>query len=247
MTKRIDSILKILASDRKATVLELAGALGVSPATIRQDLSVLEEEGLLRRVHGGAELTEMDDLSHRMAFNYEEKLRIARRAAREVGEGDTIFVESGSINALFVKELASIKGLTIITANAFIARAIDQSKGCTVVLIGGVYQRESESLVGNLARSCIERLNFGRVFLGMDGFTFETGFTGRDMMRAEIAEAVVAKGSEIVVLSDSSKFGRVGISRYCGIEDVGLVITDENITDEYRNGLEKLGKLVLAT
>jgi DeoR/GlpR family transcriptional regulator of sugar metabolism len=247
MTKRIDSILKILASDRKATVLELAGALGVSPATIRQDLSVLEEEGLLRRVHGGAELTEMDDLSHRMAFNYEEKLRIARRAAREVGEGDTIFVESGSINALFVKELASIKGLTIITANAFIARAIDQSKGCTVVLIGGVYQRESESLVGNLARYCIERLNFGRVFLGMDGFTFETGFTGRDMMRAEIAEAVVAKGSEIVVLSDSSKFGRVGISRYCGIEDVGLVITDENIAEEYRSGLEKLGKLILAT
>jgi len=247
MTKRIDSILKILASDRKATVLELAGALGVSPATIRQDLSVLEEEGLLRRVHGGAELTEMDDLSHRMAFNYEEKLRIARRAAREVGEGDTIFVESGSINALFVKELASIKGLTIITTNAFIARAIDQSKGCTVVLIGGVYQRESESLVGNLARFCIERLNFGRVFLGMDGFTFETGFTGRDMMRAEIAEAVVAKGREVIVLSDSSKFGHVGISRYCGIEDVELVITDDQISEEYRSGLQKLGKLVIAS
>lgn len=246
MTKRVDGILRILAKDGKATVLELAGELGVAPATIRKDLMFLEKGGFLHRVHGGAELTEIDDISHRMSINYNEKLRIARKARELVTENETIFVESGSLNALFVKELADLAGLTIITSNAFVARSIEQQKGCTVVLLGGVFQKESESLVGNLAKVCLENINFSKVFLGIDGFTFDTGFTGRDMMRAEIIEAVVKKGHEIIILSDSSKFGHIGMSRYCSLDDVDIVVTDDQLPQEYRDGLAAKVKLLLA-
>jgi DeoR/GlpR family transcriptional regulator of sugar metabolism len=245
MTKRLDRILKILAEERTISVIELAEKLRVSPATIRQDLTVLENERLLRRKHGGAELTETDDLSHRMAINYDEKVKIARKAASFIKDGDSIFVESGSINAIFVKELASVKGITIITSNAFIARSIDQSRGCSVILLGGVFQRESESLVGNLAKTCIDSLNFNRVFLGVDGFTFETGFTGRDMMRAEIATYIVAKGREIFVLSDSSKFGQIHVSRYCTVEDVHHLITDFGLPEEFRAAFSAKLDLIL--
>ncbi|MEI6874604.1 MAG: DeoR/GlpR family DNA-binding transcription regulator [Spirochaetota bacterium] len=245
MTKRIDRILKALSKDRRATVLELAEALGVSPATVRQDLTVLESEGLLRRVHGGAELNENDDLQHRMAVNYHEKLKIAKKAAEFVHDGDTIFVESGSSCALLVKELLPIRGLTVITSNAFIARSIDQSKGCTVVLIGGVFQKDSESLVGNLAKVCIERLNFDKAFLGIDGFTFETGITGRDMMRAEIAASIIAKSREVNILSDSSKFGRIGMSRYCSLDEIDRIITDDQLSEEFRKGLGDKLQLVM--
>ena len=245
VTKRIDRILKALAEDGHATVLELASLLEVSPATIRQDLTVLESEGLLRRVHGGAELTEMEDLSHRMAFNYQEKLRIAKKAAEHVKDGDTILVQSGSINALFVKELASVKGLTVITANAFIARAIDQTKGCAVILIGGIFQKDAESLVGNLAKLCVANLNFNKVFIGIDGFTFETGFTGREMMRAELVQDIVAKGQEIFILTDSTKFGKIAISKYCDLEEVDWVITDDQLPDDYRRGIEGKTRLVV--
>jgi DeoR/GlpR family transcriptional regulator of sugar metabolism len=170
---------------------------------------------LLRRNHGGAELCETDDISHRMAINYDDKVKIARKAISFIKDGDTIFVESGSINAIFVKELASAKGITIITSNAFIARNIDQKRGCSVV------------------------------FPGIDGFTFETGFTGRDMMRAEIASYIVAKGREIFILSDSSKFGQIHVARYCSIEDVHHVITDVGLSDEYRAGISSKVDLIL--
>ncbi len=245
MTKRLDLILKILSQQHKVTVIELAEELEVSPATVRQDLTVLEQEGLLVRTHGGAELRETDDLAHRMAISYEDKLKIARKAVEFVDEGDTIFVESGSTNALFVKELSAIKRVTIITPNAFIARKVDQARGGSVILIGGVYQRESESVVGNLAKANIDQVNFNRAFLGVDGFTPETGFTGRDMMRAEIVNHVVSRAREVFVLTDSSKFGQIHLSRYCRLEDVTAVITDGGLGEKYRATLSAKIDLIL--
>ncbi len=245
MTKRLDQILKILSEQHKVSVIELAEDLKVSPATIRQDLTVLEQEGLLVRTHGGAELRESDDLAHRMAINYEDKLKIARKAVELVDEGDTIFVESGSTNALFVKELTAAKRVTIITSNAFIARKADPSRGGSVILIGGVFQRESESIVGNMAKANIDQVNFHRAFLGVDGFTPETGFTGRDMMRAEIVNYIVSKAREVFILTDSSKFGQIHLSRCCKLEDVHRIITDTRLSEDYQRLLAGKVDLIL--
>jgi len=245
MTKRLDKILRILSSERKASVADLTEKLKVSPATIRQDLTVLENGGFLKRVHGGAVLNESDDISHRMAINYGIKVNIAKKAAEFVKEGDTIFVESGSTNALFVKEISGIKDISIITSNAFIARSVDQGKGCSVILIGGVFQQESEGIVGNLAKICIENLNFTKVFLGIDGFTMDTGFTGRDMMRADIAAKIVERGKEIFILTDSTKFGRINLSRYCNLEDVDCIITDSALSDTYKDEISKVTDLII--
>ena len=245
MTKRLDQILKILSAQRKVSVIELAEDLQVSPATIRQDLTVLEQEGLLVRNHGGAELRETDDLAHRMAINYEDKLKIARRAVDFVEEGSTIFVESGSANAIFVKELTSTKRVTVVTSNAFIARKVDPSRGGSVILIGGVFQRESESIVGNMAKTNIDQVNFERAFLGVDGFTAETGFTGRDMMRSEIVSYIASKAREVFILTDSSKFGQIHLSRCCRLEEVHRIITDANLPEKYRAALAGRVDLIL--
>ena len=245
MTKRLDQILRILSAQHKVSVIELAEDLQVSPATIRQDLTVLEQEGLLVRNHGGAELRETDDLAHRMAINYEDKLKVAQRAVDFVEEGDTIFVESGSTNSIFVKELTSQKRVTVITSNAFIARKVDPSRGGSVILIGGVFQHEIESIVGNMAKANIDQVNFNRAFLGVDGFTPETGFTGRDMMRAEIMNYIVSKAREVFILTDSTKFGQIHLSRCCRLEDVDRIITDRNLADKYRTALAAHVDLIL--
>ncbi len=114
-----------------------------------------------------------------------------------------------------------------------------------MVLLGGVYQEESESIVGNLAKLCIETLNFSKVFLGIDGYTFNTGITGRDMMRSEIASLVVSKGTEIFILTDSSKFGRINMSKYCSLEDIDHIITDSDITNEYRDYIHSHTDLII--
>ena len=239
MNERHKQILSIMSDGRKVSVNALADQLGVSQATVRQDLTMLENNGFLRRVHGGAVLDETDDISHRMGINYESKLKIARLAAEYVSEGETIYIESGSINALFAKEVARIPKTTIITSNAFIARQIGKDALGKVILLGGIYQPESECMVGNMVKLCLNALNFSKAFIGIDGFTPETGFTGRDMMRAEINSEIIARSPQTFVLTDSSKFGKIALSRYCGINDIEYLITDEGISDEYKNAIKQ--------
>jgi DeoR/GlpR family transcriptional regulator of sugar metabolism len=238
MNRRQRQLLTILAGGRQASVNELSERLRVSPATVRQDLSGLEKQGFLRRVHGGAVIDETDDISHRMAINYEKKLSIAREAKKLVHEGETIFIEAGSVNALFAKEVSAVVNLTIATCNAFIARQAADNTSGSVILLGGIYQRESQSLVGNLAKMCLANINFSKVFIGVDGFTVENGFTGRDMMRAELNHQIISKGNEVVILSDSSKFGKIALAKYCDGEDIDYLITDTELPEEYRRFFE---------
>ena len=180
-----------------------------------------------------------------MGVNYELKLKIARLAAEYVSEGETIYIESGSINALFAKEVAKIPNTTIITSNAFIARQIGKEAAGKVILLGGIYQPESECLVGNMVKICLDALNFSKAFIGIDGFTPETGFTGRDMMRAEINAEIIGRSPQTFILTDSSKFGKIALSRYCGAGDIQYLITDKAITPEYRKAIEKEGVEIL--
>jgi DeoR/GlpR family transcriptional regulator of sugar metabolism len=245
MNDRQKRILGRISSGGKASVNELADLLEVSPATIRQDLSFLEDRGMLRRYHGGAVLDETDDISHRMGINYDAKQRIARRAAEFVQDGETVFVESGSINALLVKELSCKNKITIITSNAFIAQQVDLDSTCKVVLLGGIYQHESKSMVGNLAKVCLETINYSKAFIGVDGYTDETGFTGRDMMRAEINVDVIKKSPSTYILTDSTKFGHIALSRYCGPEDVDVLITDTELEAAFHRSIEEKGVRVI--
>nr|MCU0363615.1 DeoR/GlpR family DNA-binding transcription regulator [Bacteroidales bacterium] len=122
LNERQTRILNLLGRNELTSVAVLAEELKVSSVTIRQDLNFLEGEGLVRRIHGGAMLEDADDLANRLGFNYDRKLRIARKAAGIVKEGETILIESGSANVLLARELAQRKGITIVTTNVYIAR-----------------------------------------------------------------------------------------------------------------------------
>lgn len=240
--------MTILSAQKKVTVTDLATELNVSQATVRQDLTSLEASGFLKRVHGGAILDESDDISHRMGIKYDDKLKIAKAALRYVGENETILIESGSINALFALEVVEHrKNVTIITSNAFIARQIGKQAENRVILLGGIYQPESECVVGNLVKDCLKILNFSKAFVGVDGFTESTGFTGRDMMRADINMTIAAISPQTFVLTDSSKFGKIHLSKYLDVSEVDYVVTDKHIPKEYQEFLTAKGTKVIIT
>ena len=241
MNRRQRKIIDRLSGNQKTSVKELAGELEVSAVTVRQDLNYLEEEGFLKRVHGGAVLQNADDISKRLVANYEKKLAIARKAASFVGEEETILIESGSTNAILVKELESRKSINIITTNAFIARELKKNDHANIILLGGSYQHESESLVGQLTRLCLDNVNFGKAFIGVDGYTSETGFTSTDMMRAEISSLIVKRSPEVYVLTDSSKFGRVNLARLFYPEEITGLITDSGIPEADKADLQRRG------
>jgi DeoR/GlpR family transcriptional regulator of sugar metabolism len=245
MNERHKEILNLLVEKKEVSVNLLAEQLAVSGVTVRQDLNQLEKQGFIKRVHGGAVLNDTDDISTRLVFNYKQKMNIARKAASLVNEGETVLIEGGSTNALLARELGQKKGITIITPNVFIARELRENYDMSIILLGGLYQQQSESLVGKLAKLCIDHVNFHKAFIGVDGFTREAGFTGKDMMRAEINTYIAQKSQCVLVVTDSSKFGKVELTTYFGPDEVHYVITDNGIPAQDKAFLEKFSVHVI--
>lgn len=241
MNDRQKEILKIVSTKSKVSVKELANIFGISGVTVRQDLNFLEQQGFLKRVHGGVTFVNSDDISSRLLINFEKKLDIAVKALGFVDEGETVLIESGSTNAILARELVKRENVTIVTPNVFIARECRKSDENSVVLLGGVYQKESESLIGPMVKHCIDTVNFRKAFIGIDGFTREAGFTSRDMMRADISSYIAQKCEQVFVLTDSSKFGRTELVKLFDVEDVAFLITDEGIPDSDRDFLTRKG------
>ncbi len=247
INERQNTILELLGRNDRSTVKELATRLDVSSVTIRQDLNYLESEGLLKRVHGGAVLKDADDLSNRLGVNYEKKLNIARKLADRVKDGETILIESGSVNALLARELVKRKRVTIITTNVYIARQFRKDEQANIILLGGVYQHESESVVGKITKICLDQVNYDKAFIGIDGYTKETGFTLRDLFRAEISSHIIHKSGEVFIVTDSSKFGKTELTNICFLNDIQHIATDGDLRNPFRTEFEYAGiDLILA-
>jgi len=247
LNDRQTKILKLLSRDVLTTVSELASSLKVSSVTIRQDLNFLEAEGLLKRVHGGAVLEDDDDLTNRLGFNYDKKLRIAKKLAGLVNEGETILIESGSANVLLARELVKKKNITLVTTNVYIARQFRKNEQANIILLGGLYQQKSESLVGKFTKNNIDQINFDKAFIGIDGYTEKSGFTLRDMFRAEISSYIIKKSFDSFIVTDSSKFGKTELTNICYPEDIQHIATDSDLNKQYTEGFLKAGiDLILA-
>lgn len=241
MNSRQQTILHLVNDRHRISVSELARAVGVSEVTIRQDLNLLEKRSYLKRVHGSAIALESDDVDARMMSNFALKQKLAQYASSLVNDGETIFIESGSSNALLARYLAENKRVTLITVSYYIAHLLKETD-CDVIVLGGLYQKKSETVVGPLTRACIQQVHFSKAFIGVDGYHPETGFTGRDMMRADIANAILAKGVESIVLTDSSKFGQIQPNPLTATNNnIGRVITDARLSVGYQQLLERQG------
>ena len=242
MSKRDSFILDIITSEKQVEVADLAARMGVSTVTMRKDLDALQERGLIVRAHGFATLANPNDAGGRLAYHYEEKRLIARRAAELVPDGATIMVESGSCCALLARELAETKtSVTIITNSAFIANYVRDAANVTVVLLGGTYQRDSQVMVGPLVRTCVQEFYVDSLFAGTDGWIDGVGFTNTDQMRAEAVRCMAEAASQVIVLTESEKFGHHSAVPLRLTGKKVTLVTDGGITDGARASVEHLG------
>lgn len=240
MTDRQTKILQIVNEQNKVEVTSLSELLNVSQVTIRKDLDVLEERGLLIREHGYAAVRNSDDITNRLAVRYDVKLRIARAAAGIVANGETVMIESGSSCALLAEQLANEKrDVTIITNSAFIANHIRESAIGKVILLGGDYQRESQVMVGPMVRKCAREFFVDKLFMGTDGFIPQAGFTCGDMMRAEAMKIMAESSRNTIILTDSSKFAQQGVVLQSRFENINMVFTDSGIPESAKDIMER--------
>lgn len=233
MNKRQSQILDLLTQNKKLKVTELSDVLNVSQVTIRKDLSALEESGIIVREHGYAKLNESDDINNRLAYHYDIKQKIAEKAVESIEDGETVMIESGSCCALVALEIAKTKkDVTLITNSAFIADYIRKTGNVRIILLGGEYQEESQVMVGPITRKCAEGFFVDKLFVGTDGFTKETGFTGNDYMRSEAVKDMAKQASNVIVVTDSVKFQQKGVVSLLDTKKVSYVYTDSNIPED---------------
>ena len=221
MSERHTQILELLTEQKRVEVTELSELLHVSQVTIRKDLDQLENAGLILRAHGFATLNSSDDMNNRLAYHYDVKQKIAKLACESIRDGETIMIESGSCCALLALEIAKTrKEITIITNSAFIADYVRKTEKIRIILLGGEYQLESQVMVGPLTRKC---------FIGTDGFSEASGFTGNDYMRSETVRDMSKQAKHVIVVTESSKFQNIGLVNLLPTHDVSCVVTDSAI------------------
>ena len=245
MRGRQTQIINILSDRKKITVLELAELLKVSDVTIRKDLAILEEKGLLKREHGFATMPESDDVSTRMIFSYEIKRKIAQKALESIKDGETLMIESGSCCALLAEEIVlNRRGITIITNSIFIANFLRDKVGARIILLGGEFQPESQVMIGPLIKKCAENFNVDKIFMGTDGFN-DVGAMSGDLMRAEAVRNMKKSARQAIILTESKKFTQSGIVPLINYGEIDFIYTDDKISEDKRNFLEDKGVKIL--
>ena len=243
---RTSRILQLLVRENKLEVAEISNHLGVSQVTVRKDLDAMEAQGLITREHGFAVLSGDDDIRRRLAFHYEEKRRIALRAAQLVNDDDTIMIENGSCCALLASVLTELhSGITIITNSAFIADSIRRSSDFRIILLGGIYQQDAQVMVGPMVRQCAENFWVNQFFIGVDGWSAKAGFFNRDQMRAQAVRDMAHQADQVIVLTESEKFSRHSTVPLNLKDQIRTVITDPNIPEQTAEELDSRGIEIL--
>lgn len=235
MDKRKNQILSILSSskDKRIEVSRLSEILGVSQVTVRKDLEELAKTGIVVREHGYAILSDTSEVYARLALRHEIKRKIALKAAELVEDGETLMLETGSCCAILAEELTRTKkDLTIITNCAFTADYIRNITTFQIILLGGIYQREAQTMVGPLVGECASNFFVKRLFIGCEGFADNFGITGSDQMRAQAVKDMAKQAEEIIVLADHSKFERHGIVPINLGDRKPLIISDSGLPEE---------------
>ncbi|MEP0355219.1 transcriptional repressor AgaR [Paraglaciecola sp.] len=246
-SQRRVEISKMLKDKGSVQVPALASIYNVSTVTIRKDLRFLEQQGIATRSYGGAMLKENGIIETEVTVNdkqtlhAEEKSCIGTVAADLVKDGDSIILDSGSTTLQIATHLANKENVTIVTNGLNILNELSHHEKLNVMLLGGTLRRKSQSFFGSCAENTLRDLHVDKLFLGVDGFHMERGITTHFEAEALLNKLMCRVASEVIVVTDSSKFGQVCLHKILEPAGVRRIVTDQNIPQDYLDGLKRLG------
>ncbi len=242
--ERRQRIQELLSQQKRLLVNEISEMFRVSSVTIRKDLEVLEKRGMLNRVHGGAiknHSSVMDlALNEKEQIHTKEKIKIAKSAEQFIEERDVIILDSGSTTTQLARLLKFKKDLTVITNAVNIATELASGE-VSVILTGGILREKSFSLVGPMAEDSLKKYTADKLFLGVDGIDFRFGLTTPNLQEAKVNQMMMEAAEEVIVLADSSKFGRRSIGVINKVKAIDKLITDSRLSAEDQEKLASLG------
>jgi len=221
---------------KRASVNDLIQHFKVSPSTIRNDLALLERNGMIRRTHGGAVSLNLarvgaeSVVSERVTNNADKKASIAMAANREIEDGDTIALLAGTTLMALAQTLTNKNQLTIVVNDLNIAKWLDDNTEHNIFVLGGFVRKHYYYM--DFVDEIAQTINVDKGFFSCTGFSVEKGATVSDYALANAQRKLLMRAERTILLCDSSKFGEVAFAKMFSTEDIDLIVTDGGISEQ---------------
>lgn len=245
-------LLNKLREDGYIQVTDLAEEFNLSSATIRRDLILLEQEGICIRKRGGAvrsahgvTLELPYDIKQRR--NTAEKNRIAKEAIKLVENGDTILLDAGSTTYQLACLLHNKERLTVVTHDLKIAVKLATNPNINLICSGGIARANVYTLQGTQVVDFIRTLRVDKSFIGADAIHPDGTISNVNIEEVPIKQAMIRAANQVILLTDSSKFGITGFAKVCDVSELDYIITDKGIPEEFLQNFRDKGVKVLVT
>ncbi len=246
------AILELLKQEKSVKVPLLSKKFLVTEETIRRDLEKLENDGLLKRIHGGAVRASFESVIEvsfevRNMKNRKEKQVIGELAATMIQPGDVIIVDASSTALQIALEIKKrdLRDIILVTNGINVALELAAQTGINLICTGGMLRERSLSFVGPLAENALRSYHIGKAFISCKGVSVEAGLTEADELQARVKIEMIQAAREVYLLVDHEKFGRTAFAPVVPISKVHTLITDAGTPAQELDGFRNLGLQVL--
>jgi DeoR family transcriptional regulator, fructose operon transcriptional repressor len=241
--ERRSRVLELVRARGFASLPDLATQLKVSESTVRRDLDYLEETGVARRTHGGAFYAgpspKLPHFDVRQAVEWDRKRQIAAAASRMIEPGDTVLLDGGSTTYELARALVG-KPLQVVTNSLPVAMLFSSTDTVDLVLIGGYVHSRTGVSLGPYANEMLANLNVQRAVLSVAGIS-QRGFYNSNLLLVETERAMMKAADEVIVVADSTKFGRTSLAYLCGLDEIDVLVTDDQICESWIQAVAEAG------
>ncbi|KGL46762.1 DeoR/GlpR transcriptional regulator [Listeria sp. SHR_NRA_18] len=236
--ERKQAILNYVKNKKIASVNELARHFKVHEVTIRRDLTTLEDEKKLKRTHGGVMIEEKiisePDFQKREEVQYEEKQRIASYASSLIEDGDTIILDSGTTTGHIARAIQARTKLTVITNDINVATILRHSS-IKVIVTGGVLYPETYMLNGMITEETLRNLHVHKAFVTTPAIDLEKGLMHYDEYLVPAKVQMLHSATEVFLVTDHTKFGRISLYKYADFADISSIITGNELDSSLKD------------
>jgi len=253
--KRIEEIIALLTEKDSVTVKECSSNLNTSEITVRRYLNELEEEGIIRRVHGGATLIKNYVINRRnkyvleneMELNRELKDSIGKKSASLVRPGETVAFDNGSTPIFVALHLDKEIAINALCLTFRCATELYKKQNVNIIMPGGYLDRDSNNFHSDETLNTLKKIRTDKVFISPGGMEQKLGLTCFNVSDSNLKRQIMKSSREVILIADSTKFGRVEPSFFADVSEIDTLVTDAGIPDLYKELVHELGiRLVLA-
>lgn len=247
LNERERKILDILTDDPHIGVNEMSRLLDVSAVTVRSAFDDLAEKGYLIRTRGAALPAFHPGILARQKIRPKVKSVIAKTAASLIGDGESIMIEAGTTTSLIARYLLGKRDIKVVTDSTLLIPYARSNPSIQLSFVGGLFQPESESMMGPIAVAQLREFHVKTAFIGTDGFSEENGLTTHLMEATEVVRTMHERSDTTVLLADSTKWNQAGFARIIPMDAIDILITDSEFPAEARMKIKEMGiRLLIA-